>query len=214
MNLMDLRQEVWDHGFDANFFPATRVNRYLNNAYLLICTRVEYYTDEATLDFSTVSGTMLYSQPADMGVLRSVRDTVNQIELQEVGLRDLDRTNVTTGQPVIYAMDGANIHLFPTPNGVYSLEIRYWKLPAELVNDADTPTLPARWHWLLWKYAVAECYKLDDDLATGNGWMQDFLNGLAQFESDVKFPSQNEPAQVKGMWDAGGGLSQSYWPWN
>src|SRR2546423_697971 len=83
----------------------------------------------------------------------SVRDTGRNVELVSVGLRTIDRSTVQSGAPNYYAIDGGNLHLYPTPNNVFTLELRYWKLPADLVNDSDIPSIPAGYHDLLWYYA-------------------------------------------------------------
>lgn len=210
MNLIALRTEVLNHGFDPNLF-SSRVNQYLNDAQALIARRVDWYVDEAANPFPTVTGTSLYPFPADFARARSLFNTDQNLELQFVGLEDIDRSQITSGMPRYYAVDGANVHLYPTPDNVYNLELRYWKMPADLVADTDVPTLPAAWHRLLWEYAVAVCYQAEDDMQTGQQWEQKFNNDLAMFAADVKFANADGPLQAKGMWDQGRGLSPAGW---
>ena len=203
MQLVDLRTEILAHGFDPTQFSASRLNQYINDGYQLICTRTQYYVDEATQDFTTVNGTASYVFPTDFGRLRSLRDTTRDIELQVVPLRMIDRSPTKTGAPLWYALDASNFHLYPTPDSnTYPLECRYWKLPATLANDTDVPSIPARWHFLLWKYAVAEAYNAEDDLQAGGQWRQIFETDLMKFQADVKFPDAEGPQQVSGMWES------------
>src|SRR5438309_7775091 len=127
MQLSDLRAEVLAHGFDPTQFGSARVNQYLNDGLQELCARVDFYQEEATSDFPTVSGTASYSLPANFGRIRSLRNTDSSRELASCDLREIDRSTPSNGSPRYYAMDAANVHLYPTPDGVYNLELRFWQ---------------------------------------------------------------------------------------
>lgn len=212
MNLGTIRQEVLDHGFDPILFGITRINQYINDGMNLISRRVDYYIDEANQAIPTVQGTALYPWPADFARGRSVFDTDRRIELESVSLRDMDRSSSTTqGSPAYYTFTGANTRVYPAPDGVYNLELRYWKMPAPLVNDSDVPILPTDWHHLLWVYAVWICYEADDDAQMGQYWMQRFMAELSEFAADQKFPNSDLPSVVNGMWDQDRTLGANGW---
>lgn len=210
MNLLALRNEVLNHGFDPIAFGA-RINQYLNDAQALICRRVDYYVDEASLDFNTISGTSNYPQPADFARDRALRETDVQVELTQVDLRMIDRSAPMTGPPRFYALDGVTLHLFPTPDNVYPMELRYWKLPAALVNDTDTSNIPADWHHMLWVYATWLCYEAEDDQQSGQYWMQRFNTELAEFSADQRFPSSDSPSQIADMWNPSPSVGSRGW---
>lgn len=211
MNLLALRTEVLNHGFDPIQFGSSRVNQYLNDAQGLVARRVQWYNEEGTSDYSTVTGTATYPLPADFLRIRSLRDTDRFSELIAVSLRDIDRTVQQQGAPAFYALEGANFHLYQVPDGVYHLEARYWKAPANLVNDTDVPSLPADWHRVIWLWAVKECYAAEDDPQTAGYWEQQFNNTLAELAADLKFPNTDYPTQAKGMWAQDDELSPSSW---
>ena len=210
MDLLDLRTEVQAHGF--NFDPS-RINRYLNDAYMLVCRRVDYYIDETTYDFQTVSGTAKYALPGNFARVREVWDTDRNIAFTAVGLRDIDMSgpSLRTGPPTAYALDAANLHLSPTPDGVYNLELRYWLLPSTLAQDTDSPTIPADWQRLLTEYAIARCYWADDDPNMGGAWDNKFATTLAEFSADVKFPDTEYPSVAKSMWEQGSSIPSGTW---
>src|SRR5437868_6924011 len=106
MNLLALRNEVLNHGFDPITFSA-RITTYLNDAQNLIARRTDYYVDEASQTITTVNGTSNYSFPADFAKVRSVDDLDRQTELQYVNLRDIDRSSTVTGTPNYYAIDSS-----------------------------------------------------------------------------------------------------------
>jgi hypothetical protein len=211
MQLIDMRTEVFACGFDPVLFGASRINMYINDGYLNLVRRVDYYVDENTQDYPTVQGTAMYPLPTDFARVRSVRRTDLGEEMTAVGLRTIDRSFTTAGAPVFYAMDGANIHLFPVPDQAYPLELRYWKLPALLVNDTDVPTIPADYHSLLIFWAVAAAYSAEDDSQTGALWQAKYDKGLSEFSADMKFPNDDAPNQLTDMWAGPASLNQRGW---
>lgn len=211
MQLIDIRTEVLACGFDANLFGASRINAYINNGYLNTVRRVQYYVDEAIFDFNTVAGTASFALPADFAKIRSLRRTDLGRELEAVGLRDIDRSVITQGTPYAYAQDGANLHLYPTPDQVYPLELRYWNIPAALAADSDVPKIPADYHNMLVYWACAEGYRAEDDHAPAQQWQALYDKSLAELSADLKFDNSDMSTQVKGMWESGRGLSQRGW---
>lgn len=209
MQLLAMRQEVEAHGFSDITYGA-RINRYLNDAYLQAVRRVSYYVNEAVLDFSTVAGTASYSQPTDFAKDRSLRDLNRTGEFKAVGLRTIDRSVPSTAPPYAYAIDGVLIHLYPTPDQVYSLELRYWKLPAVMVADTDSPTIPDDYCDLLVYWAINRCYASEDDSQTAQYWMQQYNTRLQEFSTDVRFPNDDAPTQVASMWEGPPVLSRGW----
>lgn len=201
MNLAAMRNEVLNTGFDSTVYGA-RITQWLNDAQGSVARQVDFYGDEATQVIPTVAGTVSYAWPADMGRVRTLFNPAVNSELRRVSLRDIDRSPVATGQPQYFAVDGATTHLYPTPDGVYSLSLRYWRLPPALVNDTDTPIFPPDYHDMLISYALWKCYERDDDAELAAYHEASFKKQLAEFSTDVKFPVSDEPHQLRGMWDA------------
>lgn len=213
MNLKNVRDEVLAHGFDPTQFGVSRINQYINDALNIVARRVNWYTDEAAYDFNTVQGTTVYPWPTDFARGRSLRDTNRNLEMVQTDLRKIDRSPTSTGSPLYYAIDGPNIHLYPTPDGAYPMELRYWKIPAPLVNDSDVPPLPDTWQRLLWYWANKQCFSAEDDANMSQYWEQQFEKTLAEFEADVKFPTTDEPYVASGMWHQSEGVSDSQTGW-
>lgn len=206
MQLSDIRSEILQHGFDPVYFSTSRINTYINDGLRLICRRVDYYVNENVYAFSTTNGTASYVIPYEdhggqLAKVRSLFDTVRNLELTAVFQRDIDRSIATTGAPTYYAMNGLNLSIYPTPDGVYSLNLRYWQVPPLLVNDTDVPSMPSDWHHLLWEYGCWMCYEAEDDAAQGPLFKARFEEGLAEFAEDVKYPNSDMPNQARGMWE-------------
>ena len=218
MQLSDIRTEVYAKGFGTTRFPVSRVNNFINDGYLMICRRVQYYTQEASYSINTANGTTNYALPAGWGRIRDLWDTVRNVAIIPTSLRMIDNSGVpSNGPPQYYAMDGANIHLWPTPDAIYNLSLRYWSLPSLLVNDTDVPTLPPDYHKLLWLYGTWQCYESDDDPTMGQFWQTRFTTELNMFAADVKFPDTEGNDMAESMWDSDRGLNPSgqwsLWGW-
>lgn len=200
MNLKNLRDEVIGHGFDQTQYGA-RITQYLNDAQLKIASECDFYVDEAISLFSTVVGTDTYSWPARLAEIRSIFDTTRRIELQYASLRSMDRSTASNGAPLWWAITGPNVRLYPVPDNVYPLEMRYWALPATLVNDTDIPSLPEQWHPLLWTFACWMCFESDDDDRLGQYWEGRWNREFSAMKADLKFPTTDGPSQAGSMWN-------------
>jgi hypothetical protein len=211
VQLKDIRNEVLAHGFDPIFFNSARIDNFINDGYLRICRRVNYYGSENVMDFQTVGGQALYPQPVDFARNRSLRDTSRTGELTAVFLRAIDRANALTGKPYCYALDRTSLRLYPTPDAVYPMELRYWALPKILLSDQDVPTIPADYHRLLWYWGTKEAYASEDDPQTSQYWETQFNNGLAELAADLKHANADQSSYIESMWDAPSTAGASSW---
>jgi hypothetical protein len=209
MQLGELKTEVLAHGFDPTQFGASRIVRYINDGQAMIARRIDYYVDEASTPVVTSAGVATFSVPSDIGRSRDLIDTDLSRPLQAVALKYIDSSYPRSGTPLVYALDGINFRLFPTPDGVHNLLFRYWKLPTDLVNDTDIPSLPVDFHQCLWMYAVAQSYKSEDDFTMGQQWMNDFTLRISQLAYDLKSINGDAPTQAQSMWQTTTGQRRS-----
>ena len=205
MNLLDIRAEVPNHGFDPVLFPSSRIDAYINDGQWLIARRVAYYNSEAAFAIPTVAGQSSYPLPDGWAQIRYLVDTDRDYVLPQVSLRDIDSAQPSYGVPGVFTVDGPNVHLYPTPDGPYDLELRYWLLPPQLVSDQDVPSLPADWHRILWIYGCWQAYESEDDGQMAQYWQGRFTSELAEFSADARFPSNDFPTQLESIWGEGVG---------
>jgi hypothetical protein len=210
MNLAALQAEVEAHGFDPSVYGA-RIVTYLNDAYLGLCRRVDYYVDEASQVYTTITGTASYPFPVGWARIREVNDPGRQVLMEQVSVRDIDASTTSQGRPNYWAQDGQNITFYPTPDNAYTINMRYWILPAPLASPTDTPTIPTDYHYMLAEYAIARCYWGDDDSTMGTQWDNKYATSVAKFTADVRFPSTDYPTQCKGMWENERDLGNRGW---
>ena len=97
----------------------------------------------------TESGKADYSYFAGMMFAISLRDTTNSTWLRQRDIRWFDRYRSTTnGKPSRYATYSLKFYLDPTPDGTYSIQVRFRKqvdIPV-LTQDSYVPVIGEEWH--------------------------------------------------------------------
>lgn len=199
--LIELRNEVLAHGFDVGqVLTLDDVTRYLNIALRRVARKIDFYAEESSQAFATVAGTAAYAWPTDLGRMRYLRLVDDAVVLTPTRLREVDSSAASTGKPRLYALSGAGVMLYPTPDAAYNMMLRYYALPALMVADTDVPAIPEDYHSSLTFYAIQRCYEREDDAQMGQYWEGRWLAALADMRADVKFPSADGPRRIDSMW--------------
>lgn len=212
MTFQDLQNEVLAYGFDSTTY-LSRVKRWLNEAQWKALRRVPLRELKVTATLSTTSGTSYVSLTAGNKTLRIV-DVVyadSGDELQPVSLEWMDRlsvaigTNAATGRPLYYCTDGTDpyamkLQLWPVPNAVYSLVLRYYKEPAEMSANSDAPTIPDAHVDLLVNYAVSRAFRAEDDQERAAQFMAEYETGVRALADDRMREVPTGLKQVPGTW--------------
>lgn len=109
-------------------------------------------TYQTTVDDSDLtSGTGLptdFVQAIDLVMTTQGRESV----LEYRDFRQMDEfypAQPQTGTPTAWYQYGTEILLYPTPDAVYDLTLRYHKRPVTLAADADVPEIPKEYEELL-----------------------------------------------------------------
>ena len=141
----------------------TYIQEWTNSCYLDLVTRGKFpelqrfapipipeLDDTGTFDTTDGAASYAYSEvSSDLLFPISLRDTTNNVSLREKSIRWYDRYKSTTdAKPTRYATYGGKFWLDPTPNGTYTIQVRFRKkvdIPL-LVNDSDTPVIGEEWH--------------------------------------------------------------------
>lgn len=91
---------------------------------------------------ATADGTANYSLASDFLAFERVEIVVNgDVKiLSEVSSNELAATDVSgdTGEPSKFAYRDAQIRLYPVPDAIYDVTVRYWKQAAAPVSGADS----------------------------------------------------------------------------
>lgn len=118
-----------------------RVLTWLNDGYfeLLLSPRFPFFELDTSTTLTTVASTRTVSLSGvtDLWFILTVRDTTNIRRLRKADVREFDEIAHTTGFPTRYARYGTDLELDPTPDGAYSLQVRYRKRAAELTTGGS-----------------------------------------------------------------------------
>ncbi len=128
--------------------PDATLTRLLNASYREITTKYPFNETRCVKTFPTVAGTDRYDVPSDLNALFRIWDETNKRKLQKRGVRFLAtaRKNVPNGKPLYYVRIKNFFQLVPIPDAIYTLDIFYLQMVADLAADADVPVIPAPWH--------------------------------------------------------------------
>lgn len=151
-SFLAIQTEIFARG--ADYLNSTtdigRVKSWINSAYQDICTREPWPFLQVTLSNQTAPVTI-----TDLRGILSVVDTTTLTPLEGIDRRDLSKSYVDLTQSgfasywyLESASDGAGgltdtLKVF-SPTSTDNLEIRYIKVPVNLVNDTDIPLIPDR----------------------------------------------------------------------
>lgn len=184
-NFGELQAEALHDDFDANKYRA-RVQRWLNVAQARIARRMKLPEREGTQAIATVAGTAFYALDTGIVRIRSLHFVGEPAELVQVDLRDIDDAPVSSARPTDYALNGAGITLYPTPDRVYNLELRHWSNAIKMVQDIDVPSVHEDYQDLMVTFARAYLFRAEDDGEMYAFYMSQFEDELARMRADVQ----------------------------
>jgi len=156
LSLAILRQDLRTHlGMDDLDLPDSDADRLLNRSWWTISSQLRFYERDATYSFVTVAGTDTYPLPTDS-------DVIQRVVLQQAGedaweplsnisdwnMFDLKDSSLEE-RPTHYSIRGSSFILWPNPDDVYDVEVKYLRTLADI--QASGPDAPQEWHEvILW----------------------------------------------------------------
>jgi hypothetical protein len=150
----------------------------------------------------TVAGTSAYGLPSDYEKMVDIRQKASPAKLIALDAEQFDNIKPDPsvdpqGQPLYYYLWGVTagirqVTLYPTPDAVYTLYVRYLKLITDMSSDTDTPVIPDRWQWLITQGAYAMANEWNTEDATALSYQQ-YETWLERYAQDVE--RENEDYQ-------------------
>lgn len=142
VTLSMLRQEFFDRGYDHLAQTAAsraRADRFINQGYLELCLEERW-----PFRLTSTSGAAPLTIE-DVDAILTVTDTDNDsTRLYEMTERELTAWDLErTGTPLWFYRDSLVVRVWPASTGTIS--VRYWSVPAALVDAADETMVPARY---------------------------------------------------------------------
>ena len=148
----------------------TKILRTVNQEILRIVSRYNFLQTAASTSITTASGTAEYElSVSDILRITTVHDSTSGLvlpALSEEQYYDSIGTTASTGPPSNWFMSGIGsngrwqITLWPTPAGVYTVNVYYRQVPDELVISptATSSNLPESWDSVIEWMAASKCW--------------------------------------------------------
>jgi hypothetical protein len=172
MNLSGLRSAVRNRiGVPAtdSLFTDPVVNEIVNHALHAIEAEWDWPWLEATENIPTAAGTASYA-PLSTSWLRTLELQYGDYPpLERWDIARLRAMGVPAGRPNYFAVYADQLQLRPVPTAVLTLTHLFIKRENDLAADADTPLMPATYHWALVEYAAYLCYRRSNRLDAAGG---------------------------------------------
>lgn len=206
--LEQLRSSVLDYGFSPQKYSSS-VDRWIDEAQRMVFRRANLRNKEVNFGFNTVAGTKEYALPTDFAsVTYLFSETKPGFNLENFRtIQEYNEATETSGEPLMYIVDGQSIKLWPQPDGVYSMQFRYKKIPSSIVGEASaSPTIAEDYYDLLEEYALAKAYSRENDREESEFHMNIFEKKLIEFTGQMNHATDNYPDQIIGSMEPTG-----YW---
>jgi hypothetical protein len=99
------------------------------------------------------------------------------------------------GVPTHYNVDIENqrLWLYPIPDGVYTLSVRYLKLPSEVSNASSSLFIPAQYHHVVASGVESLVWQLDEDLQSASAANQRYEAGIQRMIDKDNMTSDFQP---------------------
>ena len=208
--LEDLVQEGLSFQFSETEYEAL-FKRWLNQAQRRAVIESEIRTQEEVFSFSTTAATATYELPSNFARLIDFFNEETHELMAQLDIREFDNLTKSEGSPYAYAVIGNRLTLYPTPNVAVPLVLRYWRLPAEMIQPSDTPEIPTQYQELLLAWALKKAYKRENDTAMAQMWEVEWEKGILKMRGEVQGDVFDGPRQVAGSFADVHGPAYGVW---
>lgn len=182
------------------------VNEAIGDYFDILDEHFDGYRD-TTGSLSTTAGAANVALPAGMLKLRSVEIQIGgryqMLRRFQPGGQSLGYDE-STGQPVGYLHVGTSLELFPTPDAVYPMRLRYVPEMTPLAADGDSIDVPNGWEGFIVHSILLRCDQREERP------LSDRLAAIDRYRSRIVRASQNrntaEPVYLPMPWEG------SSWP--
>lgn len=135
---------------DDSSYDAASLNQFANDVNRFICNSRRWRFMEKTFTGTVTIGSPSYALPTDFQSAISLRITSpsgNAKYIPYKAFEEFDRafpnpSATANSTPLYWYLFGTTINLYPAPDQVYTMDIRYLKQPTTLTLDADVPDIP------------------------------------------------------------------------
>lgn len=185
MTFAQICSEVQSIRFDAG--QSDSIKRWVNQRYAALWGAEEWTFKYAKANVTATTGTnTITNLPTDFGIATGLwrADGFPLRYMPPKAYENLYQGATDTGAPEFYTVINGSIYLGPTSNETSSSYlVLYEKRLTALVNDSDTPAIPAERHYLLVIGALALGLALYNDF-TYQFIEQEWQQGIAEMKQE------------------------------
>lgn len=156
MSLQDLRDELREIlGVDIDDYSNVKVDRWLNLAWWELQDKIKLREKEGEASFSTVASQRDYAVNSTISSdFENTEHVAILVDDEYVALKYtyydnfMDKRNDSTdaqGTPEEYSRLGGDLFLWPTPDAVYTISVKYRRTLLDLAQT-NGPPIPQPWH--------------------------------------------------------------------
>ncbi|WP_373531905.1 hypothetical protein [Vampirovibrio sp.] len=166
--------------------PIIQTVDFLNDTYFEMLQRLKVRRLTQSNSLMTVAGQATYTLDAnvDLDALLpdSVRDASNATPLPEISSTyAIELGENASGKPQYFYRNGSQLHLYPVPDGVYTIDYQAQIKPQTLSQNSDITALPVSWEKVLIMGAQARLEKFLGEPASETYLL--YRDGLLQLKS-------------------------------
>jgi hypothetical protein len=141
-------------GVDDNDLSDSDAVLLVNRSYWELIDKFPFREKETTATFTTTIGERNYTVPSPFEAVRQLSivepDLNKLIVLQRQTIFGHESSRSTDsddeGFPTHYLREKNLIRLYPIPDKVYTITVKYWTTLADLDTSTSNPLLPQNWH--------------------------------------------------------------------
>jgi hypothetical protein len=211
LDLEQMRGSLRRHlGMDISDLPDPDADLLLNRSYWEIIDKFNFREKEVTATFSTEVGISRYNMPEPFEALRQISipitDNLPKPHKTLERMTAFEYENVfvegetNRGRPEKYCREGCFARLWPTPDKVYTMTIKYWTTLADLASD-NAPAIPQVWHEIIVFGAVWRGQLEIGDYARCNQMKAhqiNLINSTSPVEAKEEFDTHTGGVEVLG----------------
>lgn len=198
----ELIQEVLDHQFAPSQYRSYIATK-INQGQDYIAAQLDSRALSASQNTTTQANVSSYPLPANFQRLYNVSrvDSDGQVTpLEAYDVNGFDTKPPSVGEPRSYNIDGNSLRLYPTPDAGYTIRLRYYRLPAELVNPNDVSEIPPEYYDLLVSFALWHCFERENDYQAAQYHKARFDEDLAKARGELQYDA-DDYTQIKRVGD-------------
>lgn len=157
LNLQNLRDSLRKStGEDITDLPDTEADLLLNRSFWEIIDKLPFREKEKTCTFVTVPGSALYAVPTNFEAIRTasieIANTLEHVTLKLMTIQTYEDSyqnqTYAQAQPEWYLRENNYVRLFPTPDAIYTVTLKYNMSLSDLTPALAIPIQPV-WHEII-----------------------------------------------------------------